>query len=106
MDLRTTEADPTAVERLAVDSVLGPPESGWFGGARTALDGHVAVGGLSLARSRRNLLLPALHALQERAGSITSAGLGYLCTRLDLPPAEAYGVASAYALFTFEPGPP
>jgi NADH-quinone oxidoreductase subunit F len=106
MDLRTTEATPSADERLAVDSVLGPPESGWFGGGRTPLDGHVAVGGLSLARSRRHLLLPALHALQERIGSITTAGLGYLCTRLDLPPAEAYGVASAYALFAFEPGPP
>ena len=106
MDLRTTEEAPSADERLAVDSVLGLPESGWFGGRRTPLDGHVAVGGLSLARSRRHLLLPALHALQERVGSITPAGLGYLCTRLDLPPAEAYGVASAYALFTFEPGPP
>jgi NADH-quinone oxidoreductase subunit F len=106
MDLRTTEATPSAEERDAVDSVLGPPESGWFGGTRTPLDGHVAVGGLPLARSRRNLLLPVLHALQERVGSIGPAALGYLCTRLDLPPAEAFGVASAYALFTFEPGPP
>ncbi len=106
MDLSTTEATPSADERLAVDSVLGPPESGWFGGTRTALDGHVAIGGTALARSRRNLLLPALHAVQERVGSIGPAALGYLCTRLDLPPAEAFGVASAYALFTFEPGPP
>ncbi|MGH8981705.1 MAG: NADH-ubiquinone oxidoreductase-F iron-sulfur binding region domain-containing protein [Acidimicrobiales bacterium] len=106
MDLRTTEAPPSEEERLAVDAVLGPPESGWFGGERTALDGHVAIAGLSLAKSRRHLLLPALHALQERVGSISVAGLGYLCTRLDLPPAEAYGVASAYALFTFETGPP
>ncbi len=103
MDLRTTEAPPSTAERVAVDSVLGPPESGWFGGGRTALDGHVAIGGLSLARSRRHLLLPVLHALQEQVGWISLAALGYLCTRLDLPPAEAYAVASAYALFSFEP---
>jgi NADH-quinone oxidoreductase subunit F len=105
MDLRTIDASPSAEERLAVDSVLGAPESGWFGGERTPLDGHVAIGGLSLAESRRHLLLPALHALQARVGSISPAGLGYLATRLDLPPAEAYGVASAYALFSFEPTP-
>ncbi len=106
MDLRTPEAPPTAEERFAVDSVLGPPESGWFGGERTPLDGHVALGGLAKARSRRHLLLPALHAVQEQVGWISLAALGYLCERLDLAPAEAYGVASAYALFTFEPAPP
>ena len=106
MDLRTTDASASAAERLAVDAVLGPPESGWFGGERTPLDGHLALGGLARARSRRHLLLPALHALQEQVGWISLPALGYLCQRLDLPPAEAYGVASAYALFTFEPGAP
>jgi len=106
MDLRTTEAPASEAERDAVDGVLGPPDSGWAGGERTPVDGHVAIGGLSLARSRRHLLLPALHAVQERVGWITLPALGYLCQRLDLPPAEAYGVASAYALLAFEPGPP
>jgi NADH-quinone oxidoreductase subunit F len=106
MDLRVTEAPASADERLAVDSVLGPPESGWSGGERTLLDGHVAVGGLARSRSRRHLVLPSLHALQERVGWISPPGLAYLCTRLDLPPAEVYGVASAYALFSWEPGPP
>ncbi len=106
MDLRTTDTPASAAERSAVDDVLGPPESGWFGGERTALDGHVAVAGLSLAKSRRHLLLPALHAIQARTGWISLPALGYLCQRLDLPPAEAYGVASAYALFSFEPVAP
>ena len=106
MDLRVTEAPASPAEREAVDSVLGPPESGWSGGARTPLDGHVAIGGLSRARDRRRLLLPALHALQDRVGWISSASLGYLCARLDVAPAEVYGVASAYALFRYEPGPP
>jgi NADH-quinone oxidoreductase subunit F len=39
-------------------------------------------------------------------GWISLPAIGYLCTRLDLPPAEAYGVASAYALFRYEPGSP
>ena len=106
MDLRVTDAPASTAERQAVDSVLGPPESGWSGGARTPLDGHVAMGGLARARSRRHLLLPVLHALQDRVGWISLPAIGYLCTRLDLPPAEAYGVASAYALFRYEPGSP
>ncbi len=106
MDLRVTEAPASPAERKALDSVLGPPESGWSGGARTLLDGHVAIGGLARAKKRRHLLLPALHALQERIGWISSPALGYLCERLDVAPAEVYGVASAYALFRFEPGPP
>ena len=106
MDLRVTEAPASPSERKALDSVLGPPESGWSGGARTPLDGHVAIGGLARAKERRRLLLPALHALTERIGWISSPALGYLCERLDVAPAEVYGVASAYALFRFEPGPP
>ncbi len=106
MDLRTTGAPPDARERQAVDSVLGPPESGWAGGERTPGDGRAAAGGLARARRRRQVLLPALHALQDRVGWISLPALGYLCQRLDLAPAEAYGVASAYALFSFEPGPP
>ena len=106
MDLRTIEAPASEAEREAVDAVLGPPDSGWFGGERSALDGHVALGGLRRANGRRHLLLPALHALQEAAGSISLPALGYVCQRLDLPPAAAYWVASAYALLSFEPGAP
>ena len=39
------------------------------------------------------------------AGSASRA-LGYVCRRLTIPPAEAYGVASFYALFALEPRPP
>ena len=58
------------------------------------------------ARSRRDLLLPALHALQDRVGQITQPGLNYVCRRLSVPPAEAYGVATFYALFSTKPRPP
>ena len=97
MDLRALLEGPTEAERAAVDDLLGPPESGWEGGHFTGLDGHVAYGGHA-ARERRNLLLPALHAVQDAAGSVSKGALGYISERLTVPPAEAYGVATFYAL--------
>ena len=105
MDLHLLEALPTSDERAAVDEVLGPPESGWEGGDRRSdLEGHVARGGHE-ARARRDMLLPALHAVQDRLGWISEGALGYICRRLTIPPAEAYGVASFYALFSLEERP-
>jgi NADH-quinone oxidoreductase subunit F len=98
-------AEPTAEERAAVDELLGLPQGRWAGGARDASDGHVARGGHEL-REQRHLLLPALHALRDAVGWISEGGLTYVCQRLDVPPAEAYGVASFYALFSTEPRPP
>ena len=106
MDLHVIGPLATPVERAAVDAVLGPADSGWHGGGRNTLtEGHVASGGHD-ARSRRDLLLPALHALQDRVGQITQPGLNYVCKRLSVPPAEAYGVATFYAMFTTKPRPP
>ena len=39
MDLRIQDQTATAVERAAVDAVLGEPESGWVGAVRTEEDG-------------------------------------------------------------------
>ena len=58
------------------------------------------------ARGLRHLLLPALHAIQDRFGWVTPGALGYACERLHVPPAEAYGVASFYALFALAEQPP
>ena len=58
------------------------------------------------ARERRHLLLPVLHAVQDQIGWISPGALNYLCRRLDVPPAEAYGVASFYALCSTTPQPP
>jgi NADH-quinone oxidoreductase subunit F len=105
VDLRLGAATPaTDEERAAVASVLGPPGTGWEGGKRTAADGHVAFGGHA-ARARRHLLLPVLHAVQERIGWISPGALDHVCARLTVPPAEAYGVASFYALFRTTPSP-
>ncbi|HLA15974.1 MAG TPA: NAD(P)H-dependent oxidoreductase subunit E, partial [Candidatus Limnocylindrales bacterium] len=106
MDLHVIGPLATAAERAAVDAVVGPPESGWAGGARDArTDGHVAYGGHE-ARSRRDLLLPALHAVQARFGHISQPALNYVCKRLSVPPAEAYGVATFYSLLSTTPRPP
>jgi NADH-quinone oxidoreductase subunit F len=105
VDLRLSAATPASdEERAAVTALLGPPESGWEGGERTAADGHAAFGGHA-ARSRRHLLLPALHAVQERVGWISPGALDHICARLTIAPAEAYGVASFYALFRTTPSP-
>jgi NADH-quinone oxidoreductase subunit F len=106
MDLHLSAADATAEEREAVDAVLGEPTSGWDGGTRVvARDGHIAVGGDAL-RAERHRLLPALEAVQARIGWISEGAFTYVCTRLGVPPAEAYGVATFYALLSMEPRPP
>jgi NADH-quinone oxidoreductase subunit F len=106
MDLHVIGPLASPAERAAVDSVLGPAESGWRGGARdTGIDGHVARGGHD-ARSRRDLLIPALHAVQSRIGWISQPALNYISRRLTVPPAEAYGVATFYALFATTARPP
>jgi NADH-quinone oxidoreductase subunit F len=106
MDLKLVPgAEPTEGERAALDEVLGPPASGWEGGPRVGgVDGNTASGGHA-ARERRHLLLPALWALQERIGWISPGGLNEVCRRLTVPPADAYGVATFYALFALEPRP-
>jgi NADH-quinone oxidoreductase subunit F len=106
LDLHLTDAQATAEEKAAVDSVLGAPDSGWAGGSRQfASEGRTASGGQD-ARSRRHLLLPALHALQSRVGWISPAALNYLSSRLDVAPAEVHGVASFYGMFSLAPRPP
>ncbi|MZD57228.1 NAD(P)H-dependent oxidoreductase subunit E [Streptomyces sp. SID5606] len=107
MDLRFGDGKPTDEEREAVDALLGPPESSWEGADRDAADAadlRWARGGRE-ARNRRDLLLPGLHALNDRVGWISEGALDYLCRRLTVPPAEAYGVATFYAMFSVRPRP-
>ncbi len=92
-DLRLLAAEPTEAERAAIDAVVG---------AAALDDGRVARSD----RTRRHLLLPALRAAQRRVGWVTEGALGYACRRLEVPPAEAYGVATFYALIALEERPP
>jgi NADH-quinone oxidoreductase subunit F len=106
MDLHLRHAAPTDAERAAVDALLGPPRSAWDGGERGDIrDNHSAIGGRDV-RERRHLLLPALQALQARVGWISETGLDYVCVRLGVPPADAWGVATFYALLSTTPRSP
>ncbi|MCX5250236.1 NAD(P)H-dependent oxidoreductase subunit E [Streptomyces sp. NBC_00201] len=104
MDLHFGDSKPTDDERAPVDALLGLPESSWEGADRSDADLRWARGGRA-ARNRRDLLLPGLHAINDRVGWISEGALGYLCRRLTVPPAEAYGVATFYAMFSVAPRP-
>ncbi len=106
MDLHIVGPGPTDQERAAVDALLGPPDSGWRGAVRDAVrDGRVARGGRE-ATADRDLLLPAFHAVQDRIGWISRGALNYICRRLTVPPAEAWGVLTFYHLLSPEPRAP
>ena len=103
MDIHLTSAKASDVEKAAVDALLGEPQSGWDGGRRNiAEDGRIAVCPLP----PRDQLLPVLHALNSRVGWISAGAINYIAARMNLPPAEIYGVASFYGMFSFEPRPP
>ncbi|MEO7964465.1 MAG: NAD(P)H-dependent oxidoreductase subunit E, partial [Gemmatimonadaceae bacterium] len=105
MDIRHIDIPPNADERDAIDALLGPPAGAWDGGERGShRDAHTAVGGQAV-RDQRHLLVPALQALQRRVGWISEGGMGYVCVRLSVPPAEACGVATFYALLATSPRP-
>jgi len=102
VDLHLTEDRPTIAEKAAVDGVLGLAETGWEGGQRNNADGRSS----GTKASRRDLLLPVLHAIQSRAGWISRGALNHVALRLNLPPAEIHGVASFYAMFSLSPRAP
>ncbi|MGA7929739.1 MAG: NAD(P)H-dependent oxidoreductase subunit E [Candidatus Sulfotelmatobacter sp.] len=106
MDLHLTNAQATAEERAAVDSDLGAPGSSWQGGerqniARQIVDTRAAVS----VPGGRHRLLPLLHAIQNRIGWISPGAVNYVALRLDVAPAEVYGVASFYGMFSLQPRP-
>src|SRR5207245_2925877 len=67
---------------------------------RAAIDGVVTDG------ARRDLVLPALHAVQARTGWVSRGALNYISRRLTVPPAELWGVATFYHLLSTTPSPP
>ena len=105
MDLHIIGAEPTDLEREAVDRLLGAATTGWQGAARDmGRDGRTAAGGRQVTGDR-DLLLPAFHAVQDAVGWISHGALNYICTRLSVPPAEAWGVVTFYHLLATEPRP-
>ena len=87
MDLRLSPEEATPDERDAVTSLLGPEHP----------SPSQKVG--------RDLLLPALWAVQSRVGWVSEGALNYICRRLDVAPADAFGVASFYRMLSLTPRP-
>jgi len=81
MDLRFLEAAPSTVEQAAIDAALAGTDLG------------------------RDQLLPGLHAANDAVGWISEGALNHICRRLSVPPAEAYGVATFYSLFSMAERP-
>ena len=90
--------EATDAEKAAVDEAIAD-----WGPVTIRVSERLVHGGRARMRERRHLLLPALHALQRAAGWISPGGLDHACRVLEVPPAEAYGVATFYHLFTHEP---
>lgn len=105
MDLRTSGRPASPKEKEAVDSVISKLEkpSSVETNGKTAHAGHEIP--FDNKGGQRDLLLPALHAIQERIGWISHGALDYLSLQLGVPPAETYGVASFYAMFSLEETP-
>ncbi len=78
MDLKLLDIEPSEAERVVVDLFTG---------------------------MGRDQLLPALHAVNDRVGWISQGALNHICRVLHVPPAEAYGVASFYSLFSLTERP-
>ena len=90
--------EATEVEKVAVAEAIAG-----FGPVVVRESERIVHAGRTRTRERRHLLLPALHALQRASGWISPGGLDHVCGELEVPPAEAYGVATFYHLFTHEP---
>ena len=82
MDLHLTADRPTPEERAAVDREL---------------DDNI--------QPPRHKLLPVLHAVQARIGHISPGAINHVAARMDIAPAEIFGVASFYGLFSLAPQP-
>lgn len=109
-EIATTDATATSEEVAAVaDSIaLQSPGQVSFDAIGPALtfDGdRVARSGQERIFNRRHLLLPVLHDVRDAIGYLSEGGVNEISTALQVPPAEVYGVASFYELFTFEPPP-
>ena len=99
-DLKLGADQASAAEREAVAEVVET-----VGPAVIHEAERLVRSGRERREERRHLLLPALHALQHAVGWISPGGLNYVCDVLQVPPAEAYGVATFYAMFrTVDPG--
>jgi NADH-quinone oxidoreductase subunit F len=104
MDLKLSSHTATPAEIDSIESVLGASDDSWRDASRSAAQHHVARGGHVL-RDQRHRLLPTLHAVNDHVGWISRGAINELARRMDVAPAEIYGVATFYGLFSTEDRP-
>ena len=111
-EIAVTDAEPTTAEIVAVaDAVVlqSPGQVSFDAAGPTLVQEHERVvrGGQERIFNRRHLLLPVLHDVRDAIGWISEGAANEIARVLQVPPAEVFGVASFYELFTFEdPGSP
>jgi NADH-quinone oxidoreductase subunit F len=93
VDLKLIGATPTAAEIAVVEAAAPPAVIDDGRVVRTARD------------SLRHLLLPVLDAVQSEIGYVSPGAVDAIASRLNVPPAEIFSVASFYALLSTEPRP-
>ena len=94
MDLKLIGATATEAEKAAVAAAVP---------AAMAVDAPGRV--VRTARGMRHHLLPAIEAVQSAVGWVSPGAIDEIASRLDVPPAEVYSVASFYALVSVEERP-
>ncbi len=95
MDLKLAGRQATSAENAVIASVCPEAETVELAGRVIRLERN----------THRHLLLPALAAVQSEIGWVSPGALEEICRRLHIPPAEAFGVASFYALISTEARP-
>ena len=106
MDLRFAGLAPSAAEQAALDDLLGIPLDRVGGPAEHWRGNGASRGRQVKLPSDRHLLLPALHAVHDAAGWISPGAVDEIARRLEVAPADVYGVASFYGLFSLAERPP
>ncbi len=102
-DLHLTDDRADQGEREAIDRVVDAAHLDGSGSAVIEETDRLVRAGAARAAGLRHLVLPALHALQRQSGWISPGGLNHLADRLQVPPAEAFGVATFYEMFRVTP---
>ncbi len=106
MDLHLRHAVPTDDERAAVDALLGPPTSAWDGGsARRRLRRARRARWTRRLASNDICCCPRCRRCSRASDGSARRGSSTSASRLNVPPAEAWGVATFYALLSTTPRP-
>lgn len=109
-EIAVTASSATAAEAAAVADSIALQSPGQISfdaiGPTLTFDGdRIARSGSERIFNRRHLLLPVLHDVRDAVGWLSEGAINEIATALQVPPAEVFGVASFYELFTFEAPP-